>query len=103
MWGALPGQLWDHSHCAHAQIAARNTVCRATEVTQWMGMHFCPFCVVRPSFYLLMSRGTCWATAQTHLADGVNLGTWEGPDTWLLWKGFWEALWTLLPFVKIRL
>lgn len=37
---------------------------------------------VMPSFYLLMSRGPCWAAAQTHLADGVHLGTWEGPGTW---------------------
>lgn len=36
---------------------------------------------VVPSFYLLMSRGACWAATQLHLADGVNLGIWEGPGT----------------------
>lgn len=43
---------------------------------------------VMPSFYLLMSRGPCWAAAQTHLADGVHLGTWEGPGTWQMAPAF---------------
>lgn len=39
-----------------------------------------PVCVT-PSFYVIMSRGTCWAATQICLTDGVTLGTGEGPGT----------------------
>lgn len=54
---------------------------------QFSGIYSSPFCVGCALILLANEEGHMLGCPQITLADGVNLGVWEGPGTWQMAPG----------------